>query len=71
MQESKEALERLRRMGAFEAQDFDTTVRMTNIVNLATVKRYSASSLRSPSLALSSGAPSVASIALQSLSPNV
>ena len=26
MQESKEALERLRRMGAFEAQDFDITV---------------------------------------------
>lgn len=26
MQESKESLERLRRMGAFEAQDFDTTV---------------------------------------------
>ena len=30
VQESKEALERLRRMGAFEAQDFDTTVCMTN-----------------------------------------
>lgn len=26
MQESKESLERLRRMGAFEAQDFDNTV---------------------------------------------
>ena len=35
MQESKEALERLRRMGAFEAQDFDITVGLLTAQRLA------------------------------------